>query len=364
MTTELTAAAIAVLQGNDRGAYTAPTSSAPAGLQRNWDSCLAALGFAGFDETRAWTEIETLLDGQMPDGRVPDILVHDAAPDGADQQAGPEQPALTHPPLATSVVRQLFERYGVRRSRPRLRVLAPKLLDWHRWFATVRDPDGTGLAAIVGLREAGIDDSLARNGAQPPFRIAEIGFNAVLQRANRDLRFLLDMVDDRAGMAEVDRLIARTRAALEACWDKADGLYHSRIVAAGEAVDGPGIGGFLPLYADPTLATRHPELTSGLQRWLDQAAVAVPSVEPSRPEFDPRRPWRGAVSPVHNWMLHDGLRRAGRPELAARIRRDSMAVVERSGFREYFDPITGEGLGGADASSTAAVALLFAEIED
>ncbi|MFE0755773.1 hypothetical protein ACFW16_17565 [Inquilinus sp. NPDC058860] len=41
-----------------------------------------------------------------------------------------------------------------------------------------------------------------------------------------------------------------------------------------------------------------------------------------------------------------------------------MAVVARSGFREYFGPITGKGPGGTDASRTAAVVLRFARIED
>lgn len=359
MTTELTAAAIAVLQANDRGDHTAPLPSA--GAQRNWESCVAALGLAQFDEDRAWTEIETLLGGQGPDGMVPHTLVHGGR---AGPPAGSEEPGLTHPPLATSVVRHLFERYGVQRSRPRLRVLAPKLLAWHRWFGAARDPEGTGLAAIVDPRESGMEGSPVWDAAQAPFRIADIGFNAILQRANRDLRFLLDMVDDRAGMAEVDRMIARTRAALETCWDRSDGLYHSRDTRTGQGIGMPGIGGLLPLYADPTLANLHPELPARLGRWLDQAAIAVPSFEPGRPEFDPRHPWRGPISPALNWMLHDGLRRAGRQDLAARIRRDSMAVVERSGFREYFDPITGEGLGGADVSSTAAMVLLFAGLED
>jgi hypothetical protein len=344
MTTDLTAAAIAVLQTNDRGGHAAPTSSAPAAAQRNWESCLAALGLVQFDEDRAWTEIETLLGGQGPDGMVPHTLVHGGrAGPPVGPPVGPREPGRTHPPLATSVVRHLFERCGVQRSRPRLRVLAPKLLAWHRWFGAARDPEGTGLAAIVDPRESGMEGSPVWNTAQAPFRVADIGFNAILQRANRDLRFLLDMIDDRAGMAEVDRMIARTRAALETCWDRAGGLYHSRDTRTGQGIGMPGIGGFLPLYADPTLANRHPELPARLERWLDQAAIAVPSLEPGRPEFDPRRPWCGPVSPALNWMLHDGLRRAGRQALAARIRRDSMAVVERSGFREYFDPITGEG---------------------
>ena len=341
---------------------------APAAAQRNWDSSLAAIGLAQFDEDRAWTEIETLLAGQEPDGMVPHILVHGGDP-GDDGAAA--APGLTHPPVATTAARHLFERFGVRRSRPRLRTLAPKLLAWHRWFAAARDPEGTGLAAIIDPEEsarAGRPEESAMPGspawAPAPFRVADIGFNAMLQRANRDLRFLLDMVDDRAGMAEVDRMISTTRAALEACWVRADGAYQSRDAGSGQPIRQPGIGGLLPLYADPALATRHPALPARLEHWLDQAAVAVPSVEPGQPEFDPGRPWRGAVSLPVNWMLYDGIKRAGRHDLAARIRRDSMAVAARSGFREYFDPITGEGLGGTDASSTAAMVLLFAGLED
>jgi len=364
MTTELTKAAIAVLRANDRGDQIVPTAAGPRAAQRNWDSSLAAFGLAQFHEDRAWTEIETLLAGQEPDGMVPHLLPHGGEPGDAAGSAAAS--GLTHAPVATTAARYLFERFGVRRSRPRLRILAPKLLAWHRWFAAARDPEGTGLAAITHPEESGPEESgmAARDAAAAPFRVADIGFNVILQRANRDLRFLLDMIDDRAGMVEVDRMIAGTRAALEACWDKADGAYHSRDAASGQPIRHPGIGGLLPLYADPALAARHPALPARLERWLDQAAVAVPSFEPGQPEFDPGRPWRGAVSLPVNWMLYDGIRRAGRRDLAARIRRDSMTVVGRSGFREYFDPITGEGIGGADVSSTAAMVLLFAGLED
>jgi hypothetical protein len=351
MTTELTEAAIAVLRANDRGGRIAPTSADPAPALPGWDSCLAALGVAGFDEDRAWAEIETLLAGQRPDGMVP----HPAA-------AGDAAPALTQPPVAASVARHLFERFGVPRSRPRVRILAPRLLSWHRWFQAERDPDGTGLAEIRDPREGGMEDGPAWDHA--PARIADIGFNAILQRANRDLRFLLDMIDDRAGMAEVDRMIARTRAGLDSCWDRADGLHYSRDIDAGQPIRLPGIGCILPLYADPGLAARRPAMLARLEGWLRDAAVAVPGVEPGRPEFTPGRPGRGPVWLPFNWMLHDGLRRAGQGDLAARIRRDSLGVVARSSFREYFDPITGEGIGGTDASCTAAMVLLFAGIAD
>ena len=51
---------------------------------------------------------------------------------------------------------------------------------------------------------------------------------------------------------------------------------------------------------------------------------------------------------------------AGTPDLAARIRSDSLALVERAGFAEYFNPLTAEPLGGSAFSWTAAMYLHFA----
>ena len=50
-----------------------------------------------------------------------------------------------------------------------------------------------------------------------------------------------------------------------------------------------------------------------------------------------------------NWLMsgHAGLDVVGR----------SLELLDRQGFREYFDPTTGEGLGALDFSWSAALAL-------
>jgi hypothetical protein len=47
-----------------------------------------------------------------------------------------------------------------------------------------------------------------------------------------------------------------------------------------------------------------------------------------------------------NYMIAIGLEENGQADLAARIRSDTLRMVEQSGFYEYFDPLTGDGLGG------------------
>jgi len=113
----------------------------------------------------------------------------------------------------------------------------------------------------------------------------------------------------------------------------------------------------LPLFGDATVAARRQRLLQRLESWLASVAYGVPSFEPGRPEFEPQRYWRGPVWLIVNWMLIDGLRRNGRADLAARIRHDSLALVERAGFAEYFNPLTGAPLGGSAFSWTAAMYL-------
>ncbi|SDF38332.1 hypothetical protein SAMN04488243_14721 [Thermus arciformis] len=53
-----------------------------------------------------------------------------------------------------------------------------------------------------------------------------------------------------------------------------------------------------------------------------------------------------------NYLLAQGLRRHGLGKEA-----HLLELVERQGFREYYDPLTGKGLGGRGFSWTAALYL-------
>jgi neutral trehalase len=411
-----------ILNANDCGGrYTVPTASGLYPAQWNWDSCLVALGFAQYDPARAWQEIETLFAGQWPDGMVPHILFH-----GDDSSYFPNHTVwatqrhvpssgITQPAVAATAVRYLVEHVQLANTRERLLALAPKLLAWHRWFYSARDKQGIGLPSIIHPWESGMDnnpiwdDALAAvppgesvqhlrkdilhadRKVRPtgpeydryinlvfkfrehgydsnelfhaaPFRVADIGFSSILQRANHDLRYLLALIGDQIGVAEVDRMIARTASGLSQRWDAAAGYFWSLNTRTGESIHKPGIGSFLPLYASTTVAQDHPELVTHLDEWLAAVPYGMPSYDPRREEFEPQRYWRGPVWLVVNWMLIDGLRQNGLHAQAERIRHDSLALVERSGFYEYYDPTTGEGLGGASFSWTAAMYLFLSTL--
>ena len=111
--------------------------------------------------------------------------------------------------------------------------------------------------------------------------------------------------------------------------------------------------------ADPSQVER---LAAHVEEWA-RGLRLVPSTDPMEPSFDPRGFWRGSVWINVNWMIAEGLREHGQHALADRIAADSRALLQGAGLREHFDARTGEGLGAADFSWTAALARWWLEME-
>ncbi|MCL4255655.1 MAG: glycoside hydrolase, partial [Anaerolineae bacterium] len=65
--------------------------------------------------------------------------------------------------------------------------------------------------------------------------------------------------------------------------------------------------------------------------------------------------WRGNVWMSVNWLIWRGLRRYEYHELAVQLAERSLMLVDRHGFYEYFNPITGDGYGPSAQSWTTLV---------
>lgn len=102
------------LQTDDRGSYTVPSPRLYP-YQWLWDAGFIALGWATFDEARAWAELETLFTAQWDDGMIPHIVFHRSEPGyfpGPDAWGAPgpvPSSGITQPPVLATVVRRLFE---------------------------------------------------------------------------------------------------------------------------------------------------------------------------------------------------------------------------------------------------------------
>jgi len=319
---------------------------------------------------------------------------------------------ITQPPILATIVRRIHAHTPISGF---LRQAYPSLLHWHRWLHTARDVDGSGLACLIHPWESGTDDSprwlramacitpidlpAYRRGdtahvapgerphdtdyerfvhlidvfrrarydpsallARSPFLVQDVLFNSILYRADDDLRALAVELGEPTG--EIDHWQRSLRERFDArFWDEARGLYFDYDMRVGAPIAVNTAMAFMPLYAGLASDIQAHRLI--YEHWLNPVEYApddvvrhqITTTSKAEPAWEARRYWRGPVWIILNWLLADGLRRYGFNDLAEALRRDSLELITRSGFREYYDPRDGSGCGSTDFSWSAALAI-------
>jgi glucosylglycerate hydrolase len=434
---DIIARAAEVLRENDMGEWTraSPTLYPH---QWSWDSAFIAVGLAHLDTRRATGEIRALLQNQWKNGKIPHIVFNPDAPpesyfpgpehwaSAADSPDAPSGPSLTsglcQPPVHALAARHILtvaeaRSEGVAEAREFLGEVYPTLFAWHRYLATARDPEGSGLVTIYHPWESGTDNSPRWTSAlervevgeipdyerldldhipdpaerptgyeydrfiwlvevikharcddailyrTSPFLAKDVLASAILVRANEAL---LDVAESVGALEEEGTMIRawieRGRRGLDERWDPGLGLCLDYDLRAGKPLRARTIAGFAPLIA----GTGSEERWETLLRIFDSHAFTgnpdlykplPPSTSPEEPGFRPRSYWRGPVWPVMNWLLWWSLERSGERKRASWLKGNAIAQLSEGRFGEYYEPFTGEALGSDDQSWTAAVAL-------
>jgi glycogen debranching enzyme len=189
-----------------------------------------------------------------------------------------------------------------------------------------------------------------------PFKIVDPGFNAILLRSCQDIAWLAEQLGETDIARRNNCFAGRGIDALEKLWDERHGQYVCFDRAAGKLVDSASVGGILPAFAAIPMK-RVRSLSKRIDDLASRTRYLVASHDPADPRFDAKRYWRGPCWLIVNTMIADGLKAAGHTEQATRIRRSSLELIDRSGFAEYYDPLTGEALGGGSFTWTAAMVL-------
>lgn len=139
------------------------------------------------------------------------------------------------------------------------------------------------------------------------------------------------------------------------------GCYAALDVRTGRRIARRTVAGLMPLLL-PSLPPGHREallstLTGPAFALGAPGVRGVPSYDLTAADVDPHRYWRGPTWINTNWLLWTALRGQGEAALAERLAADLVGLVAGAGFREYFDPTTGAGLGADGFSWSAALAL-------
>lgn len=392
-------AAAQVLRDNDRvnawGRHTVPSAHLYP-HQWAWDSAFAALGWRHLDPERALVELEVLMKGAWPDGRVPHIYFHDLSGTyfpGPSFWSTERSTSISQPPIWATAARKIFE---VLPDAARFAPLVEAMARSHRWFAEQRDPLGWGAVSVAHPWESGLDNCPAWDGPMqavdplraPPFRrvdkervddpeerptdddyrryavmVCDIaadnfgpgsGFSvydpmmsAILCQAEDDLAILATAcgLEDEAEQAKARRDRIR-QGLIDHMWDEDLGRFVYVDALTDARITADVIGSYMPVCLDlpDGMVTR---LLEGLQARF-QAPHRVPTTAQSDPAFDARRYWRGPVWINVNWLLS---------RRVPALRDASLTLIREHGFREYYQPLTGEGLGARAFAWTAALAL-------
>jgi glucosylglycerate hydrolase len=429
----LAAGAQEVLRQNDMGGW---TKAAPDLYphQWSWDTGFIAVGLAHLDTRRAGRELLTLFAHQWKNGKVPHIVFNPEAPPesyfpGAEHWASatasadapPYTSCLCQPPTHAIAAQRIWEVASNGRAHVEamafLREIYPRLLRWHRYLLTERDPEGSGLVTIYHPWESGTDnsprwdaalgavevgevpphprydlehvDDLAQRPTEAdydrylwlvklikrascdeatiyrthPFLVKDVLFSAILVAANEALLEISRLVGGSHEDAElISSWISRGRRGLESCWEPELRLCVDYDLRAAKPLRSRTVAGFAPLVAGD-LRPRH--LATLLETFKSSSFSGYPglrrplppSTSPEDPGFNPRSYWRGPVWPAIDWLLWWALARVGEHQLAERVRESSLQQIAEGGFAEYFEPFSGEPLGSREQSWTAAVAL-------
>ncbi len=326
---------------------------------------------------------------------------------------------IVQPAVHAIAVRQICERADSGRAREIAREFYAPLREWHRYLLSARDPENSGLITIVHPWESGMDNSprwdtaLARievpaddlppytrrdlaHVADPsqrptnadydrflwivevlkrgqyrvetmydklPFRVKDVFFSALLVNANESLMRIATLAD--AELEDLDLIeewIQRGRRGLAESWHADSGRCLDTDLVSGESIDVQTIALLSPIFAGQLAPAVRESMK---QLWYSDLFVGAsdlrwplpPSASVGSVQFNPSRYWRGPVWPVMNWLTWYAWDRIGEFEIANELRTNAVRQIEDTGFYEYMNPITGEGLGSDGQSWTAAAVL-------
>ena len=421
----------ATLDRNWRDGYTVPSARLYP-FQWNWDSGFIALGLAYYRPERAIEEIRHMFKGQWESGLLPHINFHKVDPGyfpgpemwGQEQMAGRPfglpTSGITQPPVFAFIVERIAALPFGQTSEWRAfeREIYPKILAFHRYLYTHRDPQQEGLVYIQHNWESGTDNSPAWDAildaidvtgmrdisklrrdikvadaahrptnanyqryihlvdlfircgyrdaaiaAECPFLVQDVLFNSLLVKSNFALLTLARRLVE--STIEIEAWNTKAVAAINRkLWDETTGFYYSYDLRNQRRIPVKTSSGLMPLFAGVCSPAQAARLAGHLTRtfirgdgWRLCASTAA-----DEPSFDAVKYWRGPVWINLNWMLYHGLRRAGLDDLAARLKADTLHLIETVGLYEYFDARpsgenVGHGLGADQFSWSAALAL-------
>ena len=359
-----------------------------------WDSCFHAIALSHIDLNLAKAELLNLLSVQQEDGFIPHVIHWGsrfvAAPWAYWQSKlslRPRTTALIQPPVLAQAVCQVAERS---QDLSFLTEALEKVKGYYLWLRDHRDPDADHLISVISPFETGMDQLPAYDqaiGLKNPsrmglhvrqrvldlqnlflgrnynldvifrhdrFNVEDVLVNCVYAQGLRDISRMCAMAGDQAACDSFAHMAQRTEGAiLSKCYDQETGAFWSLASREEQPLKVLTVSSLLPVVLESIGKQQLERLVEGhlLREQEFWPPYPIPSVAMSEPSFRPSGEfviWRGPTWINTNWLIMKGLQQHGYDEAANAIARRSAELVLKSGFREYYNPLNGEGYGARD----------------
>lgn len=344
-----------------------------------WDSCFHIIVLAKLEPEMAIKELKALLSRQFADGMLPHMIFWNL------QLIRPYHvgwgvkgtSSITQPPM---IAYAAWEIYKHTKDETFLRETFPAMFAFYRYLIQGRDPRDNHLVSIINPDESGEDNSPRFDApmhlnsdisffghmyerhklmdanrvckfdveicTRNHFWVKDVPFNAILVR---NLEILIDIAV-LLGEKEAETF-ARLHLGLvkdamrellfeDGVFWSATGEHHSLLKVHTWAH-------FAPLFANlytPEEA-KHVIRTHFDNPNTFRSSFGIRTVSKQEPSYRPRGFWRGPIWFATQWFLYHGLNNYGYTKEAEWIRDTTHALVQRHGFREYFNPEDGKAYG-------------------
>lgn len=352
-----------------------------------WDSCFHAIVLSHFELEAAKQELLALFSRQFNNGMIPHMIYWD----GQDFESenthrlkinwGSEgTSSITQPPMVAYAAWRIFQKDG---DATFLDKIYKNLFHFYKYLLNDRDPHGRHLIGIINPDESGEDNSPRFDSllALPPvhkeevnyqkrmflveenkkcnfdapfcmknfFWVKDVPFNSIMVENLRSLSRIAEKLGRSYDAQYFNKMAERIAASMRELMSSG-GLYWSTFGEDYQKIKVKTWAIFSPMFAKLLSQEEAQVLVSDylLNPKFFSANYSVPTVSQDEPSYNPTGFWRGPVWIAINWFIYKGLLQYGFNDEAKKIKDTSISLVERSGFREQFNPETGEGLEARD----------------
>ncbi len=348
-----------------------------------WDSCFHAIILAKKNPKLAKSEIKLLFKNQSKSGFIPHMNYFDKKGQKVPSKfkdylktfwSHKTHSDITQPPLLAMTVTRIYEATKDKRF---LNELMPRMISHYNWFHNFRS-DKNGLISIIHPWESGWDNSQRwdellgiKKGEYEEinkgkmflfkeyqkmkwdnekilksnlFAVQSIDFNCLYSHNLRVLSRLCKIKKDFDNMEVFLKRAMEVEFAIERVM-KQDDYYVDYLKSKENKSKIRSAAMFFVLLADIDFDADSLIKNHLLNDKEFATRYPVPTVSIDTPLINPDEYWRGNTWININWFIVQGLIRRGFKTIARKLINRTLSLVRKSGFREYYNPFNGKGLG-------------------